>query len=399
MTDPPAVPADPGAHEWHRLLPTWHVAFGVLAALTAGLLLIDGGTGPARRVAGLALLAVLCAWYAGVGAGALRHEPSRRGVAYLIAAVPLTIGLFAASPVGALMLFMLYPHLWALLPARWAVAGTVTAVVTTSVVILGWVGLDLAGLGPVLVTAAAALLFAIVLGMWITRVVEQSRQRARLVNELVATRAELAEASRNRGIAEERVRLARDIHDTLAQGFTSVLLLLEAAEAALDRDGPAAVRDYLRRAGSTARENLTEARAMVAMATPPQLRDGSLPAALQQVVGRLDPELAGGVTLTVQGTPVGLRRDQEVVLLRAVQEALANTHKHAAATRAEVSLEYRGSAVRLRVVDDGRGFDPARRPPGFGLDGLRDRVDQVGGSMTVSSAPGAGVTLSVELAS
>jgi signal transduction histidine kinase len=388
---------DPGRHEWDRLVGGWHVVFGVLATLTAVLLALDSGIGVVRRSLALTMLALLCAWYLATGARALHREPDRLGTAYLLGAAPLTLGLYAVHPIGAVMLFVLFPHLWVLQPARRAIAGTAAAVAVIAAVMLAQVELDPGPWSYILVTATVALLVAIVLGLWITRVIEQSRQRADLVSQLETTRAELAAVSHRSGVLAERERLARDIHDTLAQGFTSVLLLLEAAEVDLGRAAPTAVRERLERARHIVRENLDEARAMVAALTPPQLRDSSLPAALRQVVEGVGPELAGRVDLTVQGDPGALPASHEVVLLRAAQEALANAGKHAAANKTEVRLEYHQGRVALRVSDDGRGFDQARCPGGYGLAGLRERVSQVGGSMHLVTAPGAGVTLSVEL--
>jgi len=250
----------------------------------------------------------------------------------------------------------------------------------------------------VFLPTAVALLVAFVLGVWITRIIEQSRQRAQLVADLAAARTELAAVSRAAGELAERERLAGEIHDTLAQGFTSVLLLLEAADTEIGRDDEA-VRRHLGRARDTARENLAEARSLVAALAPPQLRDASLSDALRQVVDRLGAELGVESTLTVAGTARPLPAEQEVVLLRATQEALANVRKHARAGRVEVSLAYHGSGVTLRVADDGRGFDPAAASPGFGLAGIRDRVAQVGGTVTLDAVPAAGTTVRIELAS
>jgi signal transduction histidine kinase len=249
----------------------------------------------------------------------------------------------------------------------------------------------------VFVPAAVALLVGLALGLWITRIIAQSTRRAALVSQLAAARAELAEMSRQAGVLAERERLAQEIHDTLAQGFASVLLLLDAAESALDRD-QAAVRRYLDRARQTARENLAEARSVVAALAPPSLRHASLAEAVRQLADRAGPGVGVAPVVTVAGPPRRLPAPQEVVLLRAAQEALANVHKHASATRAELTLEYRDAVVALQLTDDGRGFDPAAPTGGFGLAGMRERVAQVGGTLAVRAAPGAGTTVRVELA-
>lgn len=382
---------DAGVDEWQRAR-GWHVVFGALAGLTGVLLAVDDGLGPARRYAAFAILAALCGWYTVVGGRVLHRGPRAGGLAYVALAVALTVALFAAAPVGAVMLFLLYPHIWVLLPMRQAVAATVLALVATAAAMVA----DGTAAPEVVVFTAIGLLVALALGIWITRIIEQSRHRAQLVADLAATRAELAQVSHRAGAMAERERLAHDVHDTLAQGFTSVLLLLAAAETAPDL---ATARHHIDRARSTARENLAEARALIADLAPPALHGGSLPGALGQLVDRLAGDLGVPPALSVLGCPRVLRADQEVVLLRVAQEALANVRKHAGAGRVDVELDYAGAAVTLRVTDDGRGFDPAAVTGGFGLPGMHSRLAQVGGAFSVRSAVAAGTTVEARLTS
>jgi signal transduction histidine kinase len=383
--DPERMADLAGRDEWRRLVAGWHAMFGLLATLTGGLLVAVG------RPAGLGLVAVLCGWYAMTGGRALHaEEPGHRGLLYVAGALPLTLVLFAIHAVGAVMLFMLYPHIWSLLPVRRALVATLLAVGGTTAAIVAT-----AGLAPyVLVMVPVELLVAAGLGLWITRIIEQSRQRAQLVTDLTETRAALATMSRRAGALAERERLARDIHDTLAQGFTSVLLLLEAAEA--EKDTETAWR-HVARARRTAQDNLAEARALIAELAPPALRDASLPDALRVLVDRVGAELAIVPMLTVAGESRPLPADQEVALLRVAQEALTNVRKHAAAGRVEVELSYRDSDVVLQVLDDGCGFDPSAVSGGFGLGGMRERVTQVGGVLEVRSGSD-GTTVSVQMA-
>ncbi|MER7283624.1 sensor histidine kinase [Dactylosporangium sp. NPDC000244] len=390
MDDPDGA-GDPGQHEWHRLAAGWHLAFAALAVTTAGLIAFDGDLGAGRRVLGVAIVAALAAWYPVAGAGLLRRPRDGKGWLYVGIAVVLNTAVVAVSPAGAVLLFLLFPHVWAMLPARQAIAGSVAAVVAIGVVFALRYPPE-----TVLLPAALALVCAVGVGLWISRIIEQSAHRARLVAELDATRAELAEVSREAGALAERERMARDIHDTVAQGFTSVLLLLDALEAELG-DGNEAALAYLYRARDTARDNLGEARSLIDAATPPALRAASLPAALRQVVDRIGPDLPGGATLTVEGEPRPLPAELEVVALRAGQEALANVRRHAGASRVEVRIRYDGGLLGLRVSDDGRGFDAGARPAGFGLAGLRERVTAAGGSVAVRTSPGQGVTVDVEL--
>jgi signal transduction histidine kinase len=385
-------------HEWNRPRLSWHLAFGALAVMAGFLTATDDSLSPARRYAALAVLAVACAWYAAVGARLLQGAQARTGRSYLYiaAAIVVTVGLTALSPSGGLLFCLLYPQIWTLLPVRPAIAATVVTAVGTAVTVLGQGGLSGAPLRAAAGIAIGSVLVALVIGLWINRIISQSKHRAGVIAELAATRTELAQLSRQAGAMAERERLARDIHDTLAQGFTSVLLLLEAADAEI---GPAsaAARPFLRDARRTAAANLAEARAMVGALSPPDLRDASLPAALGQLIDRIGPELGIDPRLTITGPPRPLATNDEVVLLRATQEALTNVRKHAGASRVSVELAYRPDAVALRVTDDGRGFDLAARPAGFGLSGMRARVAQVNGTMHVQAEPGAGTTVAVDL--
>jgi signal transduction histidine kinase len=381
---------DAGTDEWQRTIRGWHVAFGVLAVLTAVLLMAHDEPGAGRRYAALGVLLVLAGWYVAVGARALPRECGPAGQWYVAGAVPLTVALFALDPVGSIMLFLLYPHVWALLPMRRAVAATVVTVAATGAAMLRGPGWWL----EVSVTMAVGLVVALALGVWITRIIEQSRQRARLVAELADTRAELAEVSRRAGAMAERERLAHDVHDTLAQGFTSVLLLLQAAGAATD---PGTVAHLIGRAQNTARENLAEARALIADLAPPALHGGSLPDALAQLVDRLSGDLGVRPSLAVRGRPRVLLADHDVVLLRVAQEALANVRKHAGASRVDVSLHYDDAAVVLTVADDGCGFDHSTVDGGFGLPGMRSRVSQVGGAFVVRPGAAGGTVVEARL--
>jgi signal transduction histidine kinase len=393
---PMAGDVDAGRDEWQRSIRGWHLAFGLLAAVTGGLYLIEDGMSLAERVAALGILSFLFFWYTITGARVLQRGQSRLGLVYILLALPLTMTLFAIRPVGSLMLFALYPHIWALLPIRRAIVATAVAIGATTVITLARVGWAPGRLLEVFLPAAVGLAIATGIGVWISRIIDQSKQRAQLVAELAAARAELARVNREAGALAERERLARDIHDTLAQGFASVLLLLEAADAASDL---AIARSHLDRARHHAQENLAEARALVAELTPPALRDASLPEALRHVVHRLGPELSLQPTLSITGSPRVLPADQEVVLLRVTQEALTNVRKHAAASRVDIDLSYGDGGVTLTVSDDGRGFDPQAATDGFGLAGMRDRVAEVGGALKLSAAPAAGASIRVELTS
>jgi signal transduction histidine kinase len=171
--------------------------------------------------------------------------------------------------------------------------------------------------------------------------------------------------------------------------------LLQAVETQLETD-PAAARRHLHRAQQTARENLAEARSLVAALAPPHLQTAPLADALARLVERTGRELDLAADFAVDGSPVPMPARTQVVLLRATQEALTNVGRHAAANRVRVRLGYHDGGVSLDICDDGRGFD-ASAPPGFGLDGMRRRVRQVGGALRLTSAPGTGTAITIEV--
>jgi signal transduction histidine kinase len=182
----------------------------------------------------------------------------------------------------------------------------------------------------------------------------------------------------------------------VAQGFTSIIMLLQAADAAVDSQ-PGTARRHLALALATARDNLAEARALVTALTPAELESAALDSALRRLTDAVAGQLKVTAAFEVAGTPRPLPTATEVVLLRVCQEALANVRKHAHARRMLVRLRYGDGLVGLDVTDDGCGFDPGRDGGGYGLRGMRARVGQEGGRLDVRSAAGAGTTVSVEV--
>jgi signal transduction histidine kinase len=213
----------------------------------------------------------------------------------------------------------------------------------------------------------------------------------------------LIEQGKQIGVLAERQRLAREIHDTLAQGFTSIVMHLEAAEQVLSAS-PERAHGHLDRARSTARASLAEARRVVWALRPDILEGAPLHEAIKRLAGRWSDESGIATITNVTGTPRPLPVQIEVTLLRTVQETLTNVRKHANAGNVAVTLSYMEDMAALDVRDDGLGFDPAQdcgvngsAESGFGLVAMRERVEQQGGKMIVESAPGEGTTIAVEL--
>ncbi|WP_066942005.1 sensor histidine kinase [Microtetraspora fusca] len=199
------------------------------------------------------------------------------------------------------------------------------------------------------------------------------------------------------GILEERARLAREIHDTLAQGLSGIVTQLEAAEQAMP--DPHAVQKRVALAKELARENLQEARRSVDALRPGPLTDAGLDAALADVAGRWSRTSGVTATVSVEGTPRPLSGEVGTTLLRAAQEGLSNAAKHARAGRVAITLTYMDDEVALDVFDDGVGFDPTVRSAGYGLAAMRERAGSVGGTLTVESSPGEGTALCLRIPS
>ncbi|MDT7798929.1 MAG: hypothetical protein QOI78_2362 [Actinomycetota bacterium] len=239
-------------------------------------------------------------------------------------------------------------------------------------------------------------------GLLSTAVARQNEERRRALEELAAAQAEneglqrqLLSQAREAGMLDERQRLAQEIHDTLAQGFTGIITQLEAA--ALAKDDPAEWQRHLGSASALARENLTAARRSVHALHPEPLDTATLLDALTDVAQRWGERTGVPATVTTTGDPARLHPEIEATILRITQESLSNVDKHAAASRVGVTLSYMTDEVTLDVRDDGTGFEPAAADGGFGLPGMRRRVRRLAGTLHVESEPGAGTAISVAL--
>ena len=380
---------------WERTKVGWHVAMYGLLAIVAVSFVIDDGVSTRQRWIGLALVAALTVAYTVLARPVLGQERIGPAMAYIVVAWACFFCLMALHDSAFILLFALFPQVWALLPTRAAIVTTIvgiTGLVVAQAAAAGWSTEAFVDAG---VGGLVSLGISILLGLWITGVIRESDQRATLIAELERTRAELAAAEHDRGVLSERQRLAHEIHDTLAQGFASITALAQAAEAAVDTQ-PEAARDRILLIERTARDNLAEARALVTDLTPVDLTGVTLTEAVQRLVGRFEREARVSADVRVQGTPRDLARSTEVVMLRAVQEALTNVRRHADAARVRVNLDYRDDVATLEVVDDGCGFEPDA-VDGFGLRGMRARVEQAGGEFELSGGPGRGTTLRLQV--
>ncbi|MFC6020933.1 sensor histidine kinase [Plantactinospora solaniradicis] len=395
-------PSDPGSgtdhaetSDWQARYRFWDAYFGLVVLAVAGFTVASDPQPMPQRLAVLLPLAGLTGWYVGYGRRLMRDEVEDwRGYGYLAGAFLLYVPAVLLNGSASFVLF-------ALCPQAYMLAGPVPA--TVAVIVFNSVHLTVLlarGVDPVEVAthplpiAALVVVFSATFGSWIQRVVAQSAERARLIRELDRSRSEVARLSHEAGILAERQRLAGEIHDTIAQGLTSVVLLVQAADADLDGD-PERAHGHLALAARTAREKLAEARDLIAALTPAALTESSLTDALARLVTRFGAETGLAAEFHRDGTPVPLTTRTEVVLLRAAQESLTNVRKHADAGSVTVRLAFNPETVVLEVTDDGRGLtEPATAGPspshGYGLTAMRARVDQVSGVLTLGPAvPGA----------
>jgi signal transduction histidine kinase len=380
-----------GAWIWSALL------YGVLGVATV-LALLDGEPRGDDRWVMLALVALMVAWNLAWERLGISEDSPRPVLLYWAGLILIWFFLTGIDPTYFSLLLALYPQIFRLLRLRHAIPGAValTVVVVWREVLLS--GRPLSENWSAIGGGLLSLLFGTLFAIWITRIIEQSAGRRQLIEQLESTRSDLAAAEWESGRLAERQRLARDIHDTLAQGFVSIVLQLQAAESELPA-GADAARRHLELARRTASDNLAEVRRLVWDLRPEQLRAASLGEALGRLTERLAEESGVTATTTVTGTPRPLSPDAEVTLLRVTQEALANVSRHARAGRVALTLSYMDGEAALDVRDDGIGFAPgadgARPNGGLGLHGMRERVEALGGRLAVESAPGGGTTVAV----
>lgn len=389
----PSPPRDPGPPlRAQGAEARWTLVWEGFAALT---LAVPTGVAavqaPAAEEAAatLALAGGLAAWH---WLTALRRpdwDERTPMLLWLTGVLVFTWALLGRHEAYLFLLYGLYPQLFARL-GRWTVPGVaaLTALVTWRTGAL--VADDPAARWGML----GSLLLALLIGFFVTALARQTAARDQTLAALEATRAELADTARHAGALAERERLAADLHDTIAQGFTGIVMQLEAAEQALDTD-PDAAADHLDRAKHAARDSLGELRRAVHAVRPEALERGDLAQAIERITHRWSQQTGIEATMTTTGIPRPLAPDTEVALLRTAQEGLANIVKHARAHTVQLQLTYALEQIVLTVCDDGVGFEPetAAADGGIGLDGLAGRLDALGGALTVNSAPGLGTTL------
>ncbi len=397
--------------DWEKVWRTLPLGFLAVAALIAA---ADPSVPLRERAVTFALAAAVAVWHWWM---VLAHpgwpERALAPMAVYYAVLVVLAGVLSSRhPAYGLLVFACFPAAFAMLPGGYAYLG----VAATAFAIVGGPAalLDLEDPWPIASAITGGLLAAFI--GWSIRALEAEIERrhaanrtlesanqalenanlrlARLGEENAELQGRLLAAARRTGVAGERGRLAREIHDTVAQGLAGIVTQLEAAEeAANDAE---AVRRRLAVARNLARESLAEVRRSLDDLRPGPLTGTRLPEALTELVTGWSAANETPATLTVTGTARLLHPEVEVALYRAVQEALANVARHAGAGKTGVTLSYMEDVVVADVRDDGAGFTPSETGgTGFGLTAMRQRVVRLAGNVEVESAPGQGTAISV----
>jgi signal transduction histidine kinase len=386
---------------WLRLFWLWDLYFALGYVATIIVLLRQDGATRTDHIVAVGVLTVMAVWYLAYGRATITDLTRRScwpGRLFILGVVVLLLIAALFQQASSFILFAVCPMAFMALELREAICIVIPAnliPVFSAVVEEGP-----SELLRVLVPGTLfTITFAVLVGTWITRIVTQSEERGTLIQELKESREEIGRLSREAGVAAERARLAAEIHDTLAQGFTSLVTLVQAAESELDGytdSDTAKARRHLALAARTARENLAEARALVAGLTPTALGTGSLDQAIRRQLEQFAEESAISVTYHADEESVTLPTVLEVVLLRMAQESLTNVRKHSGATEVTIILRVNENCASLTVRDNGAGFDPSQPAEGFGLRGIRTRAAQVDGRLTVHSGED-GTTVELEV--
>jgi signal transduction histidine kinase len=398
-----------------RPWPAWLAPVPYLAlAVLVGFTVLENG--PTRATAvDVALCGATAVWMLGL---VTLNPPARRRPWLMAVFVAGLVGLSAVLVLREAWFGFFTPvtYVCAFRLLRWPVRLLGVAAVAAVAALAQTGGIDRTGFGVVVYLAVALANIIPMCGFaafaWISG--RQDTERRQALAEvgaanlrLAATLAEntalherLLAQAKETGVTEERQRLAREIHDTLAQGLTGIITQLQAAEQAGEQpDG--GWRRHVATATALARESLSEARRSVHALRPEPLETHRLGEALAGVAQRWSAVHGPTVRVTTTGTARPLRPEVEVVLLRAAQEALANVARHAAAGRVGVTLSYLEDEVALDVRDDGCGFDPDAPAAGsggagggFGLLAMRQRIEGLSGTLQVESEPGGGTGIS-----
>ncbi len=375
---------------------SWPLAFYLLLVLAGIGWWMDGGS---ARIVVLPTIAFMMFWEQVWRRMVVLDSPRAWPAIALLTATGIALNMVLTHNSMAFWLvgLAIVPMFFVVLPVSWAVIG--------AALLAGHAGL--AGRAPSSVNLTSVELAAfllsrgvllVMIGLFLRSIVRQAARMQSLSETLAATRNDLAAAERVAGVLEERQRVARELHDTVTQGVSAVIMHLETAEQLLHTDIEAA-GEQVGRARSVARESMEDMRRVIGALRPELLDRAELPEAITRAASRWAERTAILVRTSVVGPAVPLHAEVDITLLRAVQEALSNVRKHARAGNVVITLSYMGEHVALDIRDDGTGFavDELTQMRGFGLKAMRERIEELGGDLTIESEPQMGTAISVLL--
>lgn len=362
--------------------PQWHI---ITCAVCFLVVYIAGSVGPIGR-----------ARHGSVANEVALTKPRRLLLGWLVLLLICWTGLAFATLDAS---FLVFPLFFVILQVTGGLAAVILVAATTATAI-GAIAthtqLTFGGvLGPILGGT-----FALTVGLGFRLIQRETIEKTNALAELEAARAQSEALSRRAGELDERARLAADIHDTVAQGLSSIQLLLHSVETRM-KNAPAQhdekSLETLELARKVAADNLAETRRIIAALQPAPLAEADLPSALAKVCQ--STVLGAAVSFHVDGTPTRLPATVEATIIRVTQASLANVVKHAHATRCRVTLTYQPDEVLLDCVDNGVGFDPSApiSEDSVGIVNARRRVEKLGGTFTIESEPGCGCGVSVSI--
>lgn len=378
-----------------RLISAWlSASLHVLVLVLVAIVVVTAGSAGSFGDAGTIAVRAVATLFAATYLGGIWPDGSlpvgRRGWWWAGALTVSWLALLWLSVEATYLVFALFFVYMQVMGAGW---GTAAVVATTGCAIGAFGvhrGFDVAGtVGPILGAGVA-----VVIGLGYRALTREVARHQVLIEELTHTRDQLALAEHAAGVTAERERLAREIHDTVSQSLSSIIMLLHAAQRS--DPGSEKSRERMEQARQAAADALAETRSFIQALAPPSLHRGGIAEALLRLGSTTQQTSGIHVEVDVSAYAGDLPTPIEAALLRIAQSALANVTQHAHATRVDVTLSRLDDEVILDVVDDGVGFDPATlhgnsaRGPSFGLPAMQERVTSLGGRLAVESEPGRG---------
>jgi signal transduction histidine kinase len=364
---------------------------------------LPSGQGWTDRALTLGLVGLAAGWVY-FGHTRAPHRWQARSVpaaVYFAGLLVFFVALMARDPIFLLFAISGFFHAYLLKPWPLGVAGVFGTSVALNTMAMGLPELTAESIGVyvgVITIQTAAIGAGIIFAQ---KGDEHDKRREALVAKLeealeenAGLHSQLLTQAREAGVLDERQRMAREIHDTLAQGLTGIVTQMQAAQRVWH--SPERARPYLDRALAVARDSLAEARRSVQALRPQELEDARLPEALGDLARRWADGTRVSLHVDITGDRVPLSPPIEVALFRVAQEALTNVAKHAQARRVGLTLSYLGDVVLLDVRDDGKGMN-GQNGQGFGLTSMTQRIRSVGGTVEIESTPGEGTAVSASV--